>query len=512
MATKRRTTKAKPVVKPTKTGHITQESILVFGRRGIKLYATEVNLDRAVPDLVDGLKPVQRRNMYGMSSFPNGRLVKGASVVGEVMGKYHPHGDSSIYGSIITMVQAPVPLIYGEGNWGSLVDGAAAMRYTQCRLSKFAELVFDPNYINKEVTSFVPNYDDTTTEPVALPIPLPNILLNGGEGIGVGITCVLPSFTAESIMVMLRRLLDPGPKDAKVVAMDFARTLKPSFQWGGQMVNTKVNRQAWCEMFTGPRATVQFESSLVVDEAAKSIKIDNWPAGLDPDKVVFKVRNMPECQEMQLSEGTMGWTILCKRAYNLTQFQAFVAKVQAATKVTRSFKINVTRRTATINDGVVDYEVALLSMSVPHLLITWLRSRIETEIKSLNYRIAKQNVAIAYSELLIHASSPANLDVMFKALKLKGTDPVAYIAKGMKVTLEEAAQLFELRFRQLSNLDTDQVRAKLKEQQAHLKQLQIWLKKPKPKVLADAETAFLAIQADAAYQKKKDTEVLHSKT
>lgn len=492
---------------PAKAGGSTRnESILVFGMRGIKLYATEVNLDRAVPDLVDGLKPVQRRNLYGASNFPSGKLVKAAQVVGEVMGKYHPHGDTSIYGALVTMVQAPVPMIYGSGNWGTLVDGAAAMRYTECRLTSFGEAIFDSNYINKEVTSFVPNYNDSTVEPVALPLPLPNVLLNGGEGIGVAVTCNLPSFTAESVVEVLTRLL----QGEKLKAIDFAKTMKPSFIWGGQLVRSKVNRDAWMEMFTSSQASVQFESSLIVDSDKKSIVIDNWPPGLNPEKFLLKIRAMPECQEMQLSKGTLEYTILCKRAYNLTQFETFVAKVQNATRVKRAFKINVTRRTAKIIDGVVSYDVALLSLSVPELVIAWLRSRMETEVKSLNYRIKKQNAAIAYSELLIHASSPKNLEVMFQALKLRGKDPIAFISKGMKITMDQASQLFELRFRQLSNMDADVVRGKLKEQQIHLKQLQSWLKLPKKKVLLDVNAAFETIKADRLYQLKVDTQKLKS--
>lgn len=415
--------------------------------------------------------------------------------------------NSSIESAAVTMVQAIAPLLYGEGNWGNLVDPAAAARYVNCKLSNYGNTIFDDNYINKEVTAFVPNYSDTMFEPVALPVPLPNVLLNGGEGIGVGITCVLPTFTIDSVMVVLRKLLT----SEKLGIPDFAKLMKPSFQYGGKLAKSKVNSEEWLKLFTTSSASIQFESNLVVDSDKRTIMINNWPNGLNPVKFVDKIRVMPECQEMQLSKGTLEYTIVGKRGFNLTQFEAFVAKVQRATQVKRSFKINVTRRQATIVDGVVDYKVDLLSLSVPKLLVTWLRARLETETKSLNYRIGKISLAIAYSELLIYASLPVNLKVMFNALELGGKDPIAYISKNMKVTVDQATQLFDLRFRQLSKLDTDVLKSKLKEQQSHLKQLNTWLKNPKAKVLADAELAYLAIQADVAYQLKKDNEVLKSK-
>ena len=481
---------------------IRNESIIVFGRRAIKLYATEVNLDRAVPDVVDGLKPVQRKIAYAASLFPRGVLQKAAAVTGRVMGEFHPHADC--YQSVVTMVNASVPLIYGEGNWGTLVDNAAASRYTNCRLTKFAEYIFDKDYMNDQVTSFVPNYADTTTEPVTLPVPLPNILLNGGEGIGVGITCKLPTFTHTSVVAALTQLLE----GEKLKALDFAKILKPSFKYGGQMVKTKANSEAYKEMFTSPEASVLFESPLEVDEAKRTIIVSQWVDGMDPNKLIPKVRLMPECQYSELHSGTTSYIIQMKKGYNVEQFRAWVLKVQKLTHVKHAFKLNVTRRTATIKDGIVDYEVALLSLSVPQLLVTWLRARLETEVKSLNYRIAKQQLNIDYSKLLIHAASPANLQVMFQALKLKGKDPIAFIAKGMKVSLDSAKTLWDLKFRQLSNLDVDAQKTKLKEQEAHMRQLQLWLKKPKTKVLLDVKAASDMIDLDVDLQHKSDTQKL----
>ena len=217
-------------------GIIRTESLAVFGTREMGIYAEEVNLSRAVPDLIDGLKPVQRRIMWAASLLGKD-FVKTARLVGDIIGRYHPHGDASVAGAITTIVQSNVPVISGKGNWGSLIDPAAAMRYTNCRLSNYGWSFFDPDYINKSVSSFVPNYDDTTVEPVSLPSLMPNVLLNGGDGIGVGTTTMLPTFTPESVAAVMTRLLS----GEKLVALDFAKTLKYANRYGGKLVK-KIGR------------------------------------------------------------------------------------------------------------------------------------------------------------------------------------------------------------------------------------------------------------------------------
>ena len=160
-------------------------------------YAMSVILGRALPDVRDGLKPVHRRILYAMLKLGNSYdkpYKKSARVTGDVIGKYHPHGDSAIYDAIVRMAQdfsMRYPLVDGQGNFGS-VDGdrAAAMRYTEVRLSKLAhELLAD---IDKETVDFVPNYDETELQPVVLPTRLPNLLLNGSEGIAVGMSTKVP--------------------------------------------------------------------------------------------------------------------------------------------------------------------------------------------------------------------------------------------------------------------------------------------------------------------------------
>ena len=161
-------------------------------------YSMSVIIGRALPDVRDGLKPVHRRCLYGMNKLnvtSGSKHMKSARVVGEVMGRYHPHGDSSIYDTIVRMAQnfsLRVCLADGHGNFGSIDgDGAAAMRYTEVRMSKAAEDMLED--LNKETVDMMPNYDETTVEPTVLPAKLPNLLLNGSSGIAVGMATNIPA-------------------------------------------------------------------------------------------------------------------------------------------------------------------------------------------------------------------------------------------------------------------------------------------------------------------------------
>src|SRR6187200_1624470 len=168
-------------------------------------YAMSVIVGRALPDVRDGLKPVHRRVLFSMNENglqPNRPFVKAARIVGDVMGKYHPHGDSAIYDTIVRMAQdfsLRYPLVDGQGNFGSIDgDNPAAMRYTEVRLAKIANDVLAD--IEKETVDFVPNYDDSLREPSVLPTRFPNLLVNGSEGIAVGMATKIPPHNLTEIL------------------------------------------------------------------------------------------------------------------------------------------------------------------------------------------------------------------------------------------------------------------------------------------------------------------------
>ena len=176
-------------------------------------YAMSVIASRALPDVRDGLKPVQRRILYSMSELnntPDKPHRKCARIVGDTMGKYHPHGDSSIYGALVNMAQdwaTRYPMVDGHGNFGSVDgDGAAAMRYTEARLSKISmEMLAD---INKDTVDFAPNFDETEKEPVVMPARYPNLLVNGTSGIAVGMATNIPPHNLREVIGAVVKLID----------------------------------------------------------------------------------------------------------------------------------------------------------------------------------------------------------------------------------------------------------------------------------------------------------------
>lgn len=188
-------------------------------------YAMSVIASRALPDVRDGLKPVQRRVLYSMIELNNGPDKphrKSARIVGDTMGKYHPHGDSSIYGALVNMAQdwsTRYPLVDGHGNFGSMDgDGAAAMRYTEARLSRISmKLLAD---IDKDTVDFVPNFDDTEKEPVVLPSRYPNLLVNGTTGIAVGMATNIPPHNLREVTEALVRIIDNRIKEDRETSIE----------------------------------------------------------------------------------------------------------------------------------------------------------------------------------------------------------------------------------------------------------------------------------------------------
>lgn len=203
-------------------------------------YAMSVIVQRALPDVRDGLKPVQRRTLYDMYELGiryNGPYRKSARIVGDTMGKYHPHGDSSIYDALVVMAQdfkKEMPLVDGHGNFGSIEgDGAAAMRYTEARLAKVTQEVFLSD-LDKDVVDFVPNFDETEKEPSVLPVRIPNILINGAEGIAVGMATSIPTHNpGEVIDLVINYMKHPDMSTAQ--AMKYVKG--PDFPTGGIVTN-----------------------------------------------------------------------------------------------------------------------------------------------------------------------------------------------------------------------------------------------------------------------------------
>ncbi len=255
-------------------------------------YAYSVIYSRALPDARDGLKPVHRRILYQMSEMglrPDRAHVKCARVVGDVMGKLHPHGDGAIYDTLVRMAQPfamRVPLVDGHGNFGSLDSGPAAYRYTECRMAPAALLMTDG--LDEDVVDVRPNYDDQSTEPDVLPAAFPNLLVNGAAGIAVGMATNMPPHNLVEVVAAARHLV----KHPDATLDDLMRFVPgPDLPTGGKIIGLDGIREAY-ETGRGifrTRATARVEN---VTPRRKAIVVSELPYGVGPEKVIARIKEL----------------------------------------------------------------------------------------------------------------------------------------------------------------------------------------------------------------------------
>ena len=226
-------------------------------------YSMSVIVSRALPDVRDGLKPVHRRILYAMNELglvPGRPYKKSATVVGDVLGKYHPHGDSSVYDALVRMVQdfaLRYPLIDGQGNFGTIDDNAAAYRYTEARLTDIAITMLED--IDKNTVAFQPNFDDRLQEPSVLPAKVPNLLINGSSGIAVGMATNIPPHNLREVAKAVQHLID----HPEATVNDLAKFIKgPDFPTGAFI----YGRQGIKEAFETGRGRIQMRARAQIEE------------------------------------------------------------------------------------------------------------------------------------------------------------------------------------------------------------------------------------------------------
>jgi DNA gyrase/topoisomerase IV subunit A len=449
-------------------------------------YASKVNMDRAIPDFRDGLKPVQRKIMYASYKHLGGGKAreKSAKVIGLVIGNYHPHGDTSAYGALVTMVGQPTPAFVGIGGWSTQIDPPSAMRYTECHLSHYGRTFFDPNYIVPQVTDYVPNYDRKTVEPLLLPSLLPNIFFNGTQGIGVGVRTGIPSFTPTSVLSVLISIL----KNEKPTTDNLASRLRFYEPWGGWVdTKDKVVRAQIRSLMKSTTGKVDYCSVISTDRNKKTMVIEKFAPGVNIDNLVKKLRTWPEITSVIPGDpAPVGFQITFKPSINYNEYDKLVAKITQLTKGSLSFSITVTERLPLAKEGDVplgisrdDYQVRFYQLTIPQLMIKWLRWRIELETKSLQYQVTVSRAKIALHKLMILATD--NLDIIRDALRSK--DPWQHLIKHLKITKDQADTILQKRVIQLSRMSRSDIVNKLKAELQHLKGLKIRLSNPKKEVI-----------------------------
>ena len=359
-------------------------------------YALSVITSRALPDVRDGLKPVQRRILFTMwqqNLTADAKHRKCAKVVGDVMGNYHPHGDSALYETLVRMAQSfslRYPLIDGSGNFGSLDgDGAAAMRYTECRLARLSDEVLEE--IDQETVPFRPNYDGTRTEPVVLPSRIPNLLVNGATGIAVGMATNIPPHNLTEVCQALIKLLD----NPDLTVPQLCRWVKgPDFPTGGQILNSPDELK---ELYRTGSGSVRLRATWEagpVGRAEKTIYITSVPYMVDKSVLVERIgdvvlaRKLPQLVDVKdLSTDDVRIALEIKKDADEKMVMAYLFK---HTPLQTNFAVNLTCLVPTENADAGRPERLDLKQMLWHFLhfrLDVVTSRLEHELGQLGKRI-----------------------------------------------------------------------------------------------------------------------------
>nr|WP_141631357.1 DNA topoisomerase IV subunit A [Mobilicoccus pelagius] len=346
-------------------------------------YAYSVIYSRALPDARDGLKPVQRRILYGMRELglrPDRGHVKSSRIVGEVMGKYHPHGDSAIYDALVRLSQPftmRLPLIDGHGNFGSLDDGPAAARYTEARMAKAAMPMVDG--LEENTVDFVPNYDDQLMQPGVLPAAYPNLLVNGASGIAVGMATNMAPHNLVEVVAAARHLLH-HPDASLDDLMKFVPG--PDLPGGGRIIGLEGIRDAYASGRGSfrTRATCRIEN---VTPRRKGIVVTELPYLVGPEKVTTKIKELVQAKKLQgihdlvdLTDGENGLHLVIeiKNGFNP---EAVLEKLYKLTPLEDSFGIN--------NVALVDGQPRTLGLK--ELLEVYVEFRLDVVRRRTQYRL-----------------------------------------------------------------------------------------------------------------------------
>lgn len=458
------------------------ESLLSVAERNLKSYGTEVVEQRAVPDFRDGLKPVHRCVLwacYCLGLKHTASFKKSARTVGEVLGKYHPHGDKSTYDSMVNLAGVRTedgkewisrnisePLIEGYGNWGDHLDNAAAYRYTEARLSEFSCLyLLDPTYM--AVTDYVPNFSGDDVVPLVLPAKLPVMLINGSVSIAFGIAAECPPMAKAGIIELIKMRLEKKEITTKECLQHIV--FQPAY--GGKCISGKKER---AEFFKTGVGSLSFIPEMEVNEAKRTISLTSACPGLTSAGTFQTLTEKLDANEMvsRVSDATgkagFRYEVISKPGVDFAAFEAMVRK--EATKK-QGYNIGITERTPS--------GAKFSRISVINLIKDWTKWRVELEVKVLKYLIAEEMKKLARQKLLLFAVN--NRAIILQSLDKE--DSAAFLVKKLKITTDEANEILDMRIRQLKALEAKRIQITIKSIEKEIAFLQKDLKKPESRVL-----------------------------
>ena len=459
--------------------HADERPMSEFARRAYLDYSMYVILDRALPHVADGLKPVQRRIVYAMSELGlraalsrdadasastlrgrhatnRTRFKKSARTVGDVLGKFHPHGDTACYEAMVLMAQPfaiRYPLIDGQGNWGSIDDprSFAAMRYTEARLTPFASLFLDE--LGQGTVRFKPNFDGTIEEPELLPARLPAVLLNGTSGIAVGMATDIPPHNLREIAAACVRLL--GEPDATTDTL-CEHVRGPDFPTGGEIVTSAEDLRA---IYRGGSGSVRIRAAFERERgAATSVVVTALPYQVSGARVMEQIaaqmadRKLPMVEDLrdESDEANPVRLVLHLRS-NRVDVPRLMSHLFATTDLERSCRVNLNVIGLDGRPGVKDLR---------SLLVEWIEYRRRTVRRRLEFRVEKIETRLHRLQGILAAY--LNLDEVIAIIREEDR-PKPVLMERFRLTGIQAEAILELKLRHLARLEEMKIRAEQKE-------------------------------------------------
>lgn len=431
-------------------------------------YSMYVILDRALPHIADGLKPVQRRIIYSMSELAlsaNAKFKKSARTVGDVIGKYHPHGDSACYEAMVLMSQPfnfRYPLVDGQGNWGSQDDpkSFAAMRYTESRLTRFSEILLSE--IDQGTVEWVPNFDGTLEEPALFPARLPHILLNGVSGIAVGLATDIPPHNVREVAAAAIRLLE----NENTTIKQLCRHLKgPDYPVEGEIITPHEDLVKMYESGTGAvrmRARWQMEDGDIVIDAlpyqASGSKI------LEQIAAQMRAKKLPMVEDLRdESDHENPIRLVITPRSNRVPAEPLMAHLFATTDLERSYRVNM---------NMIGLDGRPRLFNLKEILQEWLSYRIETVRKRLQFRYDQVVDRLHILEGLLIAY--LNIDEVIHIIRTED-EPKPVMMERFGITGVQAEAILNLRLRNLAKLEEFKIRSEQDELEKERQRLEILL-------------------------------------
>jgi topoisomerase-4 subunit A len=435
-----------------------------YAERAYLDYSMYVVLDRALPFVGDGLKPVQRRIVYAMSELglaSTAKPRKSALTIGEVLGKYHPHGDSACYEAMVLMTQSfsyRYPLIEGQGNFGSPDDpkSFAAMRYTEAKLAPIATLLLEE--LGQGTVDFSPNYDGTQEEPSWLPSRVPHVLLNGSTGIAVGMATDIPPHNLREVASACIRLLE----DPDATVRDLCEhVLGPDYPTRAEIITPKAELQALYENGIG---SVRARAVYVKEDG--NVVITALPYQVSPSKILEQIAAQMRAKKLPMLEDLRDESdhenpirlVLIPRS-NRVDADEMMQHLFATTDLEKSFRVNL---------NIIGLDGRPQVKNLKQILNEWLRFRTDTVTRRLNHRLAKLERRLHLLEGLRIAY--LNLDEVIRIIRTEEEPKPVLIAR-FRLSEEQADYILETRLRQLARLEEMKInteRDQLEEERARI--------------------------------------------